>query len=173
MVVVRALKKSLVSLSIFCIKTRMLISLISLSAVDLSSSVNIEVLRPLLTNDAFMQRVREKLPPVTGGVPPTTTPQVAEQFVATVQSPQFRQALDAFSAAVQSGQLGPVIQQFGLSEECVAAANNGSRCLERKCSFQQCVLNGITKLFPFFRPGRLLPGAAEEQAAQRGGEKAR
>lgn len=95
-------------------------------SVDLSSSVNIEVLRPLLTNDAFMQRVREKLPPVTGGAPPTTTPQVAEQFVATVQSPQFRQALDAFSAAVQSGQLGPVIQQFGLSEECVAAANNGS-----------------------------------------------
>lgn len=30
-----------------------------------------------------------------------------------------------FSAALQSGQLGPLMQQFGMSSEVVAAANSG------------------------------------------------
>ena len=72
-----------------------------------------------------MERVREKLPAVTS-TPPNTTPQIAEQLASTVQSPQFQQALSSFSAALQSGQLGPLVQQFGLPEECVTAANTGS-----------------------------------------------
>ncbi|OTF74769.1 hypothetical protein BLA29_013813, partial [Euroglyphus maynei] len=54
-----------------------------------------------------------------------TAKTLTEQFLSTVQSPQFQQALNSFSHALQSGQLGPLMQQFGLSESCVNAANNG------------------------------------------------
>jgi hypothetical protein len=37
----------------------------------------------------------------------------------------FLQALSVFSAALQSGQLGPLIQQFGLGAEAVEAAQKG------------------------------------------------
>jgi len=50
---------------------------------------------------------------------------VAEHLSATVQSPQFQQAINKFSMALQSGQLGPLLQQFGLSQACIDAANNG------------------------------------------------
>jgi hypothetical protein len=68
-----------------------------------------------------MSKVRDSLPPNS----PESTSNVSDQFTSTVQSPQFQQALSTFSAALQSGQLGPLIQQFGLSHECVDAANSG------------------------------------------------
>lgn len=71
-----------------------------------------------------MERVRDTLPPAPSG----ETPTVPEQFSSTVQSPQFQHALSTFSAALQSGQLGPLIQQFGLGPECVEAANRGGKC---------------------------------------------
>lgn len=43
----------------------------------------------------------------------------------TIQSPQFQQALSSFSTALQSGQLGPVVSQFQLNSEAIAAANTG------------------------------------------------
>ena len=45
------------------------------------------------------------------------------------------QALGMFSAALQSGQLGPLMQQFGMSADVVTAANSGGK---------------ISLLFPFF-----------------------
>lgn len=101
---------------------------------DLTTSVNIEVLRPLLTDQSFMERVRDKLPATTD-TPPSTTSGIAEQFTSTVQSPQFQQALSSFCSVLQSGQLGPVVQQFGLSDECIAAANGGSMFLEKYLNF--------------------------------------
>lgn len=70
-----------------------------------------------------MQRVRELLPETIQ----SPAPQISEQFLTTVQTPQFKQAVSSFSAAIQSGQLGPLVQQFGLPEECVAAANSASK----------------------------------------------
>lgn len=32
-----------------------------------------------------------------------------------------------FSAALQSGQLGPLMQQFGMSADVIAAANSGGK----------------------------------------------
>lgn len=60
-----------------------------------------------------------------------------QQLKDTVSSPQFQQALSSFSAALQSGQLGPVVSQFQLSSEAVAAANTGDleqfvKALEKK-----------------------------------------
>lgn len=39
------------------------------------------------------------------------------------------QALGMFSAALASGQLGPLMCQFGLPAEAVEAANKGGKCL--------------------------------------------
>lgn len=43
----------------------------------------------------------------------------------TVQSPQFQQSLSMFSMALGSGQLGPLIREFGLGDEAAAAATQG------------------------------------------------
>lgn len=48
-----------------------------------------------------------------------------KQLKDTIQSPQFQQALSSFSTALQSGQLGPVVSQFQLNPEAIAAANTG------------------------------------------------
>lgn len=42
-----------------------------------------------------------------------------------IQSPQFRQAVSTFGVALQTGQLGPVLAQFGLPDDAIAAANQG------------------------------------------------
>ena len=44
----------------------------------------------------------------------------------------FAQALSAFSAALQSGQLAPLIQQFQLGEEATNAAAKGGKRLNKK-----------------------------------------
>ncbi|XP_015916030.1 proteasomal ubiquitin receptor ADRM1-A isoform X2 [Parasteatoda tepidariorum] len=89
-------------------------------SVDLSSAITAEALQPLFNNQELMDRVRSFLPP-SSDVPPVPS----DQLRSTVQSPQFQQALGMFSAALQSGQLGPLMQQFGMTTEVVAAANSG------------------------------------------------
>lgn len=44
----------------------------------------------------------------------------------TLSSPQFSQALSMFWSALQSGQAGPVVQQFGLGNSAVSAATTGN-----------------------------------------------
>ncbi len=78
-----------------------------------------------MSNEEFMSKVRDSLPPNS----PESTTNISDQFTSTVQSPQFQQALSTFSTALQSGQLGPLIHQFGLSQECVDAANSGGLML--------------------------------------------
>ncbi len=94
-----------------------------------------------------MSKVRDSLPPNS----PESTSNISDQFTSTVQSPQFQQALSTFSAALQSGQLGPLIQQFGLSQECVDAANSGGIIL-----LKIAIIFKILLLFIFdFRYGKL------------------
>lgn len=71
-----------------------------------------------------MKQVADKLPKISSSEQNLSL--LNEQFTQTVQSPQFQQALNSFSQAIQSGQIGPLIQQFGLPEGCVSAANTGS-----------------------------------------------
>uniref|UniRef100_A0A3B5PNI6 ADRM1 26S proteasome ubiquitin receptor n=1 Tax=Xiphophorus maculatus TaxID=8083 RepID=A0A3B5PNI6_XIPMA len=52
-------------------------------------------------------------------------PQSAEEIQTTLNSPQFQQSMSMFSSALASGQLGPLMNQFGLSAEAVDAANRG------------------------------------------------
>merc|ERR1711997_751633 len=50
----------------------------------------------------------------------------ASEISSTVSSPQFKQALQLFSSGLQSGQLGPLINEFGLGDAAVAAASAGN-----------------------------------------------
>ncbi|XP_077519518.1 regulatory particle non-ATPase 13 isoform X3 [Amblyomma americanum] len=74
--------------------------------VDLSSTINMEVLQPLLDNKELMSRVEKLLPPAS-------------------ESSSQPDALSMFSTALHSGQLGPLMQQFGMDDSVVAAANSG------------------------------------------------
>ncbi|XP_015433789.1 PREDICTED: proteasomal ubiquitin receptor ADRM1 isoform X3 [Dufourea novaeangliae] len=49
-----------------------------------------------------------------------------DQLCTTLLSPQFSQALSMFWSALQSGQAGPVIRQFGLGPDAVNAATSGN-----------------------------------------------
>ncbi|XP_065202566.1 proteasomal ubiquitin receptor ADRM1 homolog isoform X2 [Planococcus citri] len=49
-----------------------------------------------------------------------------ENLRSTLSCPQFQQALRTFSTALQSGQLGPVVQQFEVGSDAVQAANQGN-----------------------------------------------
>merc|ERR1719370_1758407 len=50
----------------------------------------------------------------------------SNEISSTISSPQFKQALQLFSSGLQSGQLGPLINEFGLGDAAVAAATAGN-----------------------------------------------
>lgn len=86
--------------------------------VDLASAINAEALEKITTEDE-QSRLVAHLPSIE------TTDNAKKQLKDTIQSPQFQQALSSFSTALQSGQLGPVVSQFQLNSEAIAAANTG------------------------------------------------
>ncbi|KAK2720082.1 hypothetical protein QYM36_004104 [Artemia franciscana] len=90
--------------------------------VNLSEGLSLEALQPILSNSEFVQKLKEYLPSGT----PTGSIDDAEAIRSTIHSPQFQQAFALFSSAIQSGQLGPLVQQFGMSETAVAAADAGN-----------------------------------------------
>lgn len=93
-------------------------------SVDLASVVNSEALKTLLENKEFMDKVKELIPDTSeAGLPERSLP---AQVTETIESVQFKSALGTFNSALQSGLLGPLVQQFNLSEACVEAANKGS-----------------------------------------------
>uniref|UniRef100_A0A671RWM7 Proteasomal ubiquitin receptor ADRM1-like n=1 Tax=Sinocyclocheilus anshuiensis TaxID=1608454 RepID=A0A671RWM7_9TELE len=87
--------------------------------VDLASVLTPEVMAPILTNAEVQQRL---LPYLPSG---ESLPQSTEELQNTLTSPQFQQAMSMFSSALASGQLGPLMNQFGLPTEAVEAANKG------------------------------------------------
>ena len=80
----------------------------------LTDVVTPDVLRPLSDNES----VQEQLEP--------HIPQTSDSVTDVLTSPQFQQALGVFGSALQSGQLGPLMSQFGMGQEVVRAANTGS-----------------------------------------------
>jgi len=89
-------------------------------AVDLASGLTGEALQPILQNQQFLDKVKEFLPAGEDGKEVT-----AADLAGTVQSPQFQQAVSMFSMALSSGQLGPLVREFGLGEEAATAAAKG------------------------------------------------
>lgn len=74
-----------------------------------------------------MQTLQAHLPNIseTDDEKQLDTGAIKQQLKETLASPQFQQALSMFSNALGSGQLGPVVSQFKLNDDAVAAANNG------------------------------------------------
>ena len=87
-------------------------------AVDLSTALTGEALQPLLQNQEFLDKVKEFLPAGEEGKETSLA-----DLSGTVQSPQFQQAVSMFCMALSSGQLGPLIREFGLGEEAAGAAD--------------------------------------------------
>ncbi|XP_068997841.1 proteasomal ubiquitin receptor ADRM1 isoform X1 [Embiotoca jacksoni] len=89
------------------------------SGVDLATVCTPEMMAPILSNAEVQQRL---LPFLPSG---ESLPQSAEEIQNTLNSPQFQQSMSMFSSALASGQLGPLMSQFGLPAEAVDAANRG------------------------------------------------
>lgn len=87
--------------------------------VDLASVCTPEMMAPILANAEVQQRL---LPFLPSG---ESLPQSTEEIQNTLSSPQFQQSMSMFSSALASGQLGPLMNQFGLPAEAVEAANKG------------------------------------------------
>ncbi|KAJ8016828.1 hypothetical protein DPEC_G00011410 [Dallia pectoralis] len=87
--------------------------------VDLTSVVTPEIMAPILANAEVQERL---LPFLPSG---ESLPQSTDELHNTLSSPQFQQAMGLFSSALASGQLGPLMNQFGLPTEAVDAANKG------------------------------------------------
>ncbi|WAR17336.1 ADRM1-like protein [Mya arenaria] len=88
-------------------------------AIDLSQALEPESMVPILANADVQQRLIKYLP--EGEV----LPKSEAELRSTIASPQFKQALSSFSSALQSGQLGPLMTQFGLGEDVANAAAQG------------------------------------------------
>jgi len=89
-------------------------------AVDLASGLTGEALKPILENQQFLDKVKEFLPAGEDGKEVTSA-----DLAGTVKSPQFQQAVSMFSMALSSGQLGPLVREFGLGEDAAEAAAKG------------------------------------------------
>jgi len=86
--------------------------------IDLSTAVNAETVS-FLTDAERTENLLAHLPNIE------SNDNAKQQLRETISSPQFQQALSMFSSALQSGQLGPVVSQFQLNDEAVAAATSG------------------------------------------------
>lgn len=74
---------------------------------------------PILADPSVQERLTPYLPQ------DASIPSNQAELRATISSPQFQQALNSFSSALASGQLGPALGQFGLGDAAIAAANEG------------------------------------------------
>lgn len=96
--------------------------------IDLSTAMNSESLAHLLNDQEFLRQVEPHLPSIaqSGASGGLTDDERRDQFSETVRSSQFRSSLSQFCVALQSGQLGPLMSQFGLNQACVEAADLGN-----------------------------------------------
>lgn len=96
--------------------------------IDLSTAMNSESLAHLLNDQEFLRQIETHLPPVKQQSRGSTlTDQERQvQFGETIRSSQFRSSLSQFCVALQSGQLGPLMSQFGLNQACIEAADMGN-----------------------------------------------
>lgn len=88
------------------------------SPVDLASVITPENVAPVLNNDH--SDLLQHLPLGEG------LGQTPDELRQTLGSPQFQQAMGSFQAALQSGQLGPLMNQFGMTSDVSAAASQGN-----------------------------------------------
>ena len=103
--------------------------------VGLAEVVTPDILRPLASSEEAQGQLADHLPPTS------------ESTESVLTSPQFRQAVGVFGSALQSGELGPLMTQFGLGEEVAMAAASGGRELGLR-SQKKGSSSPTTHLFP-------------------------
>ncbi|PIK50020.1 putative proteasomal ubiquitin receptor ADRM1-like [Apostichopus japonicus] len=89
------------------------------ASVDFAQVLTSDVMAPLLENERFQEQLLQHAPEGEN------LPRDPQRLRETIHSPQFQQAMSMFTAAFQSGQLGPLIGQFNLGAEATEAANRG------------------------------------------------
>ncbi|XP_063220845.1 LOW QUALITY PROTEIN: proteasomal ubiquitin receptor ADRM1-like [Bacillus rossius redtenbacheri] len=99
-------------------------------SVDLSTVLTTDNLQALVRDPALAETLGRHLPQVgqdaASDKPEGPAPPPAERLEQTLASPPFQQAVSNFSAALQSGQLAPVVQQLDVGSEAVSAAQKGN-----------------------------------------------
>lgn len=104
----------------------------SASAVDLSMSVNGELIRRITSCPSTVKKLAPLLPGFGGPEVSLPKPSSEEEGTCkreveeTLLSPQFQNALSAFCGAFPTGQLAPLVSQFGMGSEAVNAAQSGN-----------------------------------------------
>ncbi|KAI7901250.1 uncharacterized protein BX663DRAFT_117362 [Cokeromyces recurvatus] len=78
----------------------------TVSSISLNDVLNSQTLQPLLKDASVCESLMEYLPEECEKTP--------EELNAVIASPQFSQSLQTFVAALHTGQLGPLLSQFGL-----------------------------------------------------------
>ncbi|XP_050544157.1 proteasomal ubiquitin receptor ADRM1 homolog [Daktulosphaira vitifoliae] len=95
--------------------------------VDLSTAMDMENLQSVIENTSAISQLSQHLPAAeTASSSQSASQTTPDSLKDTITSPQFRQAVSMFSNALQTGQLGSVVQQFDLGEGAVSAANQGN-----------------------------------------------
>ncbi|KAI9476266.1 MAG: proteasome complex subunit Rpn13 ubiquitin receptor-domain-containing protein [Benjaminiella poitrasii] len=79
---------------------------IGASSISLNDVLNPQTLRPLLNDTTVRESLMDYLP--------EESEKTAEEVRAIIASPQFSQSLHTFTSALNTGQLGPLLAQFGL-----------------------------------------------------------
>lgn len=111
--------------------------------IDLTSAItsSSDAVNKVISDPERVQKLASHLPDLGEAAPSTSNSptEVKQQVKDTITSPQFQQAMSLFSNALQSGQLGPVVQQFEVTSDAVAAATTGDmeqfvKALEKKGS---------------------------------------
>jgi len=88
--------------------------------VDLAGVMTPENMAPIISNPTTNNDLLPHLPQGEG------LGQTQDELRQTLGSPQFQQAMGTFQAALQSGQLGPLMNQFGMPSDVSAAASQGN-----------------------------------------------
>lgn len=90
------------------------------SELDLSELVSLDVMAPILANKSIQEKLIQYLPDSD------ILPKNEKELRTTLTTPQFKKAMSSFGAALQSGQLGPLMKQFDLPESVTIAAAQGN-----------------------------------------------
>eukprot|EP00108_Taenia_solium_P004552 TsM_001031500 transcript=TsM_001031500 gene=TsM_001031500 len=91
--------------------------------VDMTQGLSVDTLIEVMDKKpALAERLAAHLPSID---PEDQQLTPSQAVIANVRSPQFKYALKSFSEALESGQLGSALSQFGLDEEVIKSADTG------------------------------------------------
>lgn len=82
-------------------------------------------LAQVLTSEAILDSVEKKAERLMPHLPEEPIKKDVDELKTTINSPEFRLALNEFGGALQSGAIGAVLKHFNCSQKVVASAHAG------------------------------------------------